>query len=180
LSGGDVEATSVYSEESVSEADTEVQAALSRGISGSIVTDERVISVFVAVPQMVVVGSGPVAEAVAALGRFVGWEPRLTTESAVASGLIAPLSGNDKVIIAAHDLELAGAALTAAIQSRCGYIGSVGSRKMQADRADWLAYRGVTDLTRVNGPAGLDIGADTPAEIAVSIVGEAIAVTRDA
>lgn len=177
LSGEDVDATHVYSEESVSEADTEVQEALSRGISGSILTDERVISVFVAVPQMVVVGSGPVAESVAALGRFLGWEPRLTTEAAAATGLIAPLSGNDKVIIAAHDLELAGAALTAAIESRCGYIGSVGSRKMQADRADWLAYRGVTDLTRVNGPAGLDIGADTPAEIAVSIVGEAIAMT---
>jgi len=50
----------------------------------------------------------------------------------------------------------------------------VGSRKMQGDRADWLAYRGVTDLSRVHGPAGLDIGAATPGEIAVSIAAEAI------
>jgi xanthine dehydrogenase accessory factor len=51
----------------------------------------------------------------------------------------------------------------------------MGARKMQENRADWLAYRGVTDLTRVHGPAGLDIGANTPGEIAVSIVAEAIA-----
>jgi xanthine dehydrogenase accessory factor len=70
---------------------------------------------------------------------------------------------------------LAGSALGAALDSPVGYIGSVGSRKMQGDRADWLAYRGKTDLTRVRGPAGLDIGADSPEEIAVSIVAQAIA-----
>ena len=48
-----------------------------------------------------------------------------------------------------------------------------GSRRTQQARADWLAYRGVTDLDRVHGPAGLDIGATTPPEIAVSILAEA-------
>ena len=63
----------------------------------------------------------------------------------------------------------------AALESDVGYIGALGARRMQENRADWLAYRGVTDLTRIHGPAGLDIGADTPAEIAVSILAEAIA-----
>jgi xanthine dehydrogenase accessory factor len=78
------------------------------------------------------------------------------------------------VVVAAHDLELAGPALLAALESEAGYIGSVGSRRMQENRADWLAYRGVSDLSRVHGPAGLDIGAETPGEIAVSVLAEAI------
>jgi xanthine dehydrogenase accessory factor len=88
---------------------------------------------------------------------------------------MAGLSSFDKVVVAAHQLELAGTALMAALDSDAGYIGALGSRKMQENRADWLAYRGVTDLSRVHGPAGLDIGAATPGEIAVSILAEAIA-----
>jgi xanthine dehydrogenase accessory factor len=104
----------------------------------------------------------------------VGWKVRILADAASAAGVIAALSPADKVVVAAHDLELAGAALLAAIESDAGYIGSVGSRRMQETRADWLGYRGVTDLSRIHGPAGLDIGAETPGEIAVSVVAEAI------
>jgi xanthine dehydrogenase accessory factor len=140
------------------------------------VTEDRVVSVFKAVPEMAVVGGGPVAEAVAEIAALVGWKVQVLTDAASAAGVIAVLSRADKVVVAAHDLELAGAALLAAIESDAGYIGSVGSRRMQENRADWLAYRGVTDLSRVHGPAGLDIGAETPGEIAVSVLAEAISV----
>ena len=60
------------------------------------------------------------------------------------------------------------------ITGGAGYIGALGSMRMQQNRADWLAYRDVTDLSRVRGPAGLDIGARTPAEIAVSVLAQAI------
>jgi xanthine dehydrogenase accessory factor len=43
---------------------------------------------------------------------------------------------------------------------------------MQQARADWLAYREVTDLSRVHGPAGLPLGGKAPAEVAVAIVAE--------
>jgi xanthine dehydrogenase accessory factor len=175
LSGDEVQGTRLYSQETIAEAGPEVVDLFERGSSGSTVSADWVVSLFVAVPQLVVVGAGPVAGALSELAGWLGWRTRIADEPALVSGLIAPLSALDKVVVAAHDLELAGAALAAALDSECGYIGSLGSRKMQGDRADWLAYRGVTDLSRVRGPAGLDIGASTPEEIAIAIVAEAIA-----
>ena len=148
--------------------------------SGSVVVGNRITSTFVPIPEIVIVGANPVADVLADMALLLGWRPRRVTEVSIAGGLIAPLSPRDMVVVAAHDLDLAGAALTTALGSRVGYIASLGSRKMQSDRVDWLAYRGVTDMARVHGPAGLDIGANTPGEIAVSIIAEAIAETRDA
>jgi xanthine dehydrogenase accessory factor len=147
------------------------------GVAGSrsVVEGDRVTSTFAPITEIVIVGSNPVAEAVADIAAVLGWRPRMVHDVSLVGGLIAPLSPRDKVVVTGHDLELAGAALATALESRSGYIASLGSQKMQADRNDWLAYRGVTDLARVHGPAGLDIGAETPAEIAVSIVAEAIA-----
>ena len=93
-----------------------------------------------------------------------------------ATGVIAGLAALDKLVVIGHDLELVGRALAAGLDSDVGYIGALGSRQMQQTRADWLAYRGITDLGRIHGPAGLDIGASSPAEIAISIVAEALAV----
>jgi xanthine dehydrogenase accessory factor len=70
--------------------------------------------------------------------------------------------------------------LSAALSSQAGYIGALGSRRTQQARADWLAYRGITDLDRVHGPAGLDIGASSPPEIAISILAEALATASGA
>lgn len=167
----DVEA---HTAETIAEAGSEVAEAFKSG-AGSTFLGDRVVSVFVAVPQMVIVGSGPIVDAVVEQAGLLGWQTRVVTDLPTVGGHIAPLSGIDKVLVAAHDLELAGSALSAALESDAGYIGSLGSRKMQEDRADWLAYRGVEDIDRVHGPAGLDIGADRPAEIAVAIVAEAIA-----
>ena len=60
-------------------------------------------------------------------------------------------------------------------EGAAGYIGALGSMKMQQDRADWLAYQDVTDLSRVFGPAGVDISASSPVEIAISVLAQAIA-----
>jgi xanthine dehydrogenase accessory factor len=176
LDGDEVQSIEVHTADSAPE---EARRMLAEGRSASAVTGSEVITVLHPVPRLVVVGSTPVAHALGPLADSMGWRPQVVSDAASATGLIATLSPLDSVVVASHDLEIAGGALMAALDSRAGYIGSVGSRRMQENRADWLAYRGVTDLTRVHGPAGLDIGAETPGEIAVSILAEAIAQRAD-
>lgn len=142
--------------------------------AGAVVTTLR------PVPKLVIVGAGPMADALRGTADLLGWHAQAVTQPSTASGLIAGLAALDKVVVMAHDDDVAGPALSAALESRAGYIGSVGSRRVQQSRADWLAYRGITNLDRVHGPAGLDIGASSPAEIAISIVAEAIAAGKRA
>ncbi len=65
--------------------------------------------------------------------------------------------------------------MIAALESDVGYIGGVGPNRLQQSRSDWLAYRGFTDLSRIEGPAGLQIGARNPQEIALAIAAEIVA-----
>jgi xanthine dehydrogenase accessory factor len=174
VDGDEVTGFELYTGESVGEPDEDVRQRFNAGAGSTVTDDGRVISMFRSVPEMAVVGGGPVAGAIANMADLVGWKTHHVTDVALATGVIAGFSPADKVVVAAHDLELAGPALLAALESGAGYIGSVGSRRMQETRADWLRYRGVDDLTRIHGPAGLDIGAETPGEIAVSVMAEAI------
>ena len=179
LRGGAIEEAKVFDASTIASAPESVRHAFENSPSGATQLDDGIVSIFDAISQLVIVGGGPIADALASLAPLLGWQAKVTADRDTATGLIAPLSGIDKVVIAAHDLELAGAGLQAALGSQCGYIGSVGSRKMQEDRADWLAYRGLTDLSRIHGPAGLDIGAGSPSEVAVAIAAEVIATSRD-
>ncbi len=80
------------------------------------------------------------------------------------------------VITLSHDPKIDDAALAAALASPARYIASLGSRRSHASRLDRLRARGFDDsqLARIEGPAGLDIGAIGPAEIALSIAAGAI------
>ena len=79
-----------------------------------------------------------------------------------------------------HDPKLDDRALTLALDSPCFYIGSLGSRKTHAARLERLARAGFSEhqLKRIHGPVGLDIGARTPAEIALSILAQITQVRR--
>ena len=127
-------------------------------------------------PTLVVMGSGPMAAAVAAAGDFMGCNVQQCTGPEAAIGLAGALSPLDGIVVIGHDIEGTGRVLLAAVNSRAGYIGSVGPHSIQAARLDWLAYRGVTDTNRICAPAGIDIGARTPSEVAVSVLAEMIAV----
>jgi xanthine dehydrogenase accessory factor len=79
-----------------------------------------------------------------------------------------------------HDPKIDDPALTAALTAECFYIGALGSKKTHARRVERLTASGFgdTELARIHAPIGLDIGAVSPAEIAVSILGEIIATLR--
>jgi xanthine dehydrogenase accessory factor len=82
------------------------------------------------------------------------------------------------VVTLTHDPKLDDPALESALKSDVFYIGALGSRKTHAKRKERLAEVGITDemFTRVHGPVGLNIGARSPAEIAVSILGQIVEV----
>jgi xanthine dehydrogenase accessory factor len=84
------------------------------------------------------------------------------------------------VITLTHDPKLDDPALDTALKSPAFYIGALGSRKTHAARLGRLAALGhaQTALSRIHGPVGLDIGALSPAEIALSIMAQITAVRR--
>lgn len=137
--------------------------------------DDVITSDFAPIPRLVVAGQGPIAQALAAQGSLLGWKVALESRPDLVQGLTASLSWLDAVVVLGHEVEPSSRCLMAALESDAGYVGAVGSQRMQEQRAEWLAYRDVTDLSRVHGPAGLGIGAGTPAEIAVAVVAEIIA-----
>jgi xanthine dehydrogenase accessory factor len=87
------------------------------------------------------------------------------------------LGRRDAVCILTHDPKFDVPAIQGALRTNVGYIGVMGSRKTHAKRMERLAEVGLhaEDLVRVMSPIGLDIGARTPEETAISICGEIIA-----
>jgi xanthine dehydrogenase accessory factor len=88
-----------------------------------------------------------------------------------------PLGSNTYVAVLSHDPKLDDPALIGALPSRARYVGAVGSPTTQAGRRERLAAAGLTEeqIARLHGPIGLDISAQTPEEIGVSILGQMIA-----
>ena len=91
-----------------------------------------------------------------------------------------PLTARSAIVALTHDPKLDDPALVAALRSPAFYIGALGSRTTHARRLERLKAHGFTDaeLARIHGPIGLDIGARSPAEIAVAILGEMTAQLR--
>lgn len=88
----------------------------------------------------------------------------------------AVLDRYSAVIALTHDPKIDDLALARALASDCFYIGALGSRKSHANRVGRLLAQGVSEdkIKRIHAPIGLDIGAVSPSEIAVSILGEVI------
>jgi xanthine dehydrogenase accessory factor len=147
-----------------------------------------------AAPRLTIFGAGHVAAPTAALAASVGYEVVVVDErdelntperfpgcrrelSDVASALhvLAP-SERDWLLIVTHDHQLDAEALRLALASRARYIGLVGSRRKVYRLLQRVVARvALVDLGRVYAPVGLALGAVSPAEIAVSIVAELVA-----
>ena len=124
-------------------------------------------------PRLLVVGDSPVAEALAALGRPLGFDVELVTGEPAQ-----PQVGDAALVVASHGRG-EEPALTAALRLGVPYVGLVASR---IRGASVLAALDVPDeqRSRVHSPAGLDIGGRTAAEIALSILAELVAERRAA
>jgi xanthine dehydrogenase accessory factor len=148
-------------------------------------------------PRLVVVGAVDTGEALCAAAKLLGWHTVCVDARAqfatreripsadelvvewpdVALARIRPDHGT-AIVVLTHDLKFDVPALQAALRTDAFYVAAIGSRKTQAARREELVAAGLgeAELARIHGPAGLDLAADTPAETAVSILSEALAV----
>jgi xanthine dehydrogenase accessory factor len=145
-------------------------------------------------PELIVIGTGPVARALAALGKVVGFTIRVVSlgpsdaqdpDDRVVVRSVAELTrlrlGPDSyVVIAGHDREFSQEALRMLLLSEAPYLGMMGSRRHTGNLLEELHDAGISDrsLARVHTPVGLDLGAQTPEEIALSAIAHIVAVRR--
>jgi len=128
--------------------------------------------------RLVVVGDGELAGALSGQAALLGWESRIADDRRSAEDGLAHLGRSDGLILLSHDPALDAPILAKALESRVGYVGALGSRNTQRRRAAALLELGVSDerIGSIHGPVGLDIRASSPAETALAICAEILAV----
>ncbi len=132
-------------------------------------------------PSLVVFGASPIASAVAELGAGMGYRvQRVESGSADLSSLSKP--GRTTFVVVASHGRGEDEALAWALSGRAGYVGLVTSRRRLEEVKQRLTARGVgsEDLVRLHAPAGLDIGAKGPREVALSVLAQIVAERRGA
>lgn len=159
---------------------------------------ELFVDVVAPAPRIIAFGAVHLSAALCRVARIVGWRPYVIdprkrfaqperfpeAEEVVAAWpeeAFAKLGGIDRatsIAVLTHDPKLDDAALTLALASDAPFIGAMGSRRAQAARRERLLAAGVSeeDLARLHAPIGLDLGALSPEETALSIMAEVVAV----
>ncbi|WP_296377143.1 MULTISPECIES: XdhC family protein [unclassified Pseudonocardia] len=136
---------------------------------------ELLLDLWVPVPSVLIVGSGAIGAALEAQAALLGWSSRYESELDATVAAVAAFSDADVLVLLDHAPSF-DAALIEGLRGR-GFIGALGSRHTQSARRERLLAAGLTadEMARLYGPVGLDLGARTPAETAVSIVAQVIA-----
>jgi xanthine dehydrogenase accessory factor len=175
--------------------------ALSAGRSQTARIEDRhvFIEAFPVAPRLVIVGATEVARSLVGLAKALGYE-RVVVDARTAFAtkerfpdveqLLTDwpdeafdrinLGPNDAVAILSHDPKFDEPAIVEAFRRGARYVGAIGSRKTQADRRRRLLEAGLSEaqLAEIRGPIGLDLGGREPAETALAILAEIVAVRR--
>jgi xanthine dehydrogenase accessory factor len=177
-----------------------LEAALRAGKSATIEHEGQSYFLTIQAPpvRLVMIGAVHISQALAPLARIAGFDPSIidprtafaTPERFPDVPVLAqwpdevletaPLDRYTAICLLTHDPKIDDRALAPALRADCFYIGALGSRKTHAKRLERMRAAGFDEaaLARIHAPIGLDIGAVSPAEIAVSITGEIIAALR--
>ncbi len=177
-----------------------ISKVLLTGKSGLAIIDgvEFFLNVYVPPPRIVVIGAVHISQALAPMARTVGYaleimDPRtafatperfagVTVHAAWPLDILKnhPLDAYTALVAVTHDPKIDDYPIQAALAANCFYVGALGSRKTHAKRLERLSAAGVSeaDLARIKAPIGLDIGAASPAEIAVATLAQIIAAFR--
>jgi xanthine dehydrogenase accessory factor len=179
-------------------------AALDRvfrtGKSGVVDVDGRefFINVHLPPPRLVVIGAVHISQAMASMATLAGYDMeiidprtafatperfegvRLDAEWPEAVLKQRPLDPYCALCAITHDPKIDDYPLKAALEAKCFYVGALGSRKTHAKRVERLLADGVPQeaIDMIASPIGLDIGASSPAEIAVAILAQVIEAFR--
>jgi xanthine dehydrogenase accessory factor len=176
----------------------ELEKRLRSGRSGMLEDGRTFLTVQVPPPRLVVIGAVHISQALAPMARIAGFDvtiidPRTafaTPERFPDVPLIAewpeevlkdvPLDAFTALAALTHDPKIDDVPLRAALAADCFYVGALGSRKTHGKRIERLMGEGASaaELERIHAPVGIDIGAQSPAEIAVAILAEVIAALR--
>ncbi len=178
----------------------ELESALRMGKSGGVTLEfvDYFLTVQAPSPRLTLIGAVHISQALAPMARIAGLDvtiidPRTafaTPERFPETPVIAewpdeplkaaPPDRYTAICLLTHDPKIDDPALEIALRSECFYIGALGSKKTHARRLERMRARGFEEaaLARIHAPIGLDIGAVSPAEIAVSIIGEIVASLR--
>jgi len=177
-----------------------IEAQIRSGKSGMIETPQGKIflTVHVPPPRLVITGAVHISQALAPIAGILGYDVTIVDPRTAFASVerfpdvmviaewpdkaLPPLSIDRYTAFVAltHDPKIDDPALTHALERDCFYIGALGSRKTHARRVERLKAQGLSDATiaRIHAPIGLAIGAVSPPEIAVAIMGEITARLR--
>jgi xanthine dehydrogenase accessory factor len=182
------------------ELQAEAEKAFRTGRSAAIEAGGRklFLNVVVTPPRIGVIGAVHISQALAAMAPVAGFDLRIidprtafaTPERFEGVDLTAdwpedvlkerPLDAYTALVAVTHDPKIDDFPIAEALKTGCFYVGALGSRKTHAKRVERLRESGITEaqIGRIDAPIGRDIGAQSPAEIAVAVLGAIIQAFR--